>query len=361
MDETRSIGLTGSWDTRISRRTLLRTGGTAAVSLVWLSRAATARAHPPYIPEVFSLGVASGDPTPDGIVLWTRLCPDPLNGGGLDEEPYGVRYEIAADPDFNTIVQRGTANAVPEEALSVHAEVTGLEPATWYWYRFAWGRVVSRIGRTRTAPPYGSSPERIRFAFVSCQNYSQGYFPAYADLARQEDIELVVHLGDYIYEGTGVGPIAIRPHARGPRSRRSTPTARATRSTRPTRTCRTRTRRSRGCSPGTTTRWPTTTPTCTSASCRRRWWPRAGRRPMRPTGSTSRWPAQRKPLGKDMSMYRREPWGDLATFHVLDTRQYRDVQPIACLPAERDPSPPIARISSTRRRRSWAARSATGC
>jgi alkaline phosphatase D len=337
VDETRSIGLTGSWDTRISRRTLLRTGGTAAVSLVWLSRAATARAHPPYIPEVFSLGVASGDPTPDGIVLWTRLCPDPLNGGGLDEDPYGVRYEVAADPDFHTIVQRGTVNAVPEEALSVHAEVTGLAPATWYWYRFAWGRVESRIGRTRTAPPYGSSPDRIRFAFVSCQNYSQGYFPAYADLARQEDIELVVHLGDYIYEGNGVGPIAIRPHV--PRATITTLDAYRTRHAQ-----------------------YKTDPDLQDAHAAFPWlltWDdhevannyadlhigalspevAAARRA---AAYQAYWEHQplarsRKPLGKDMSMYRREPWGDLATVHVLDTRQYRDVQPNACLPAERDP------------------------
>ena len=246
MVQTRRVGLTGCWDARISRRTLLRTGGTLALGATWLGRTATARAHPPHVREVFSLGVASGGPTPDGVVLWTRLCPDPLNGGGLDDDPYGVRWEVAADPDFDRIVQRGDADTLPEEAFSVHAEITGLEPETWYWYRFAWGRVVSRIGRTRTAPALGSSPERIRFAFVSCQNYSHGYYPAYADLAKQDDVELVVFLGDYIYEGTG-RPRRSARMSRSPRSRRSTATARATRNTRPIRTCKTRTRRSRGC------------------------------------------------------------------------------------------------------------------
>jgi alkaline phosphatase D len=338
VEKTRTIGLTGSWDTRISRRTLLRTGGTAALSLVWLSRAAAARAHPPRIPEVFSLGVASGDPTPDGFVLWTRLCPEPLeSGGGLDEDPYGVRYEIAADPEFARIVQRGTADAVPEEALSVHAEIAGLEPATWYWYRFAWSREISRVGRTRTAPPLGAGPERIRFAFVSCQNYSQGYYPAYADLARQEDIELVVHLGDYIYEGNGVSELAIRPHV--PRATLTTLDAYRTRHAQ-----------------------YKTDPDLQDAHAAFPWlltWDdhevsnnyaglHIGVQPpevvaaRRAAAYQAYWEHQplarsRKPLGPDMSMYRREPWGDLATFHVLDTRQYRDVQLGNCAPAERDP------------------------
>src|SRR4051812_40349427 len=106
------VGLTGDWDTRISRRTLLRTGGSAVAALYVLGRTAPAKAHPAYVREAFSLGVASGDPSPDGVVLWTRLAPEPLDGGGIEEDPYGVRWEVAADPDFATIVQRGAEQAV---------------------------------------------------------------------------------------------------------------------------------------------------------------------------------------------------------------------------------------------------------
>src|SRR5215217_5431780 len=100
MERTRSIGLTGDWDRRINRRTLLRTGGSAAAGLLVLGRTVPAKAIPPLTGDPFSLGVASGDPTPDGIVLWTRLAPAPLEEhGGLTEEPYGVRYELAMDPE----------------------------------------------------------------------------------------------------------------------------------------------------------------------------------------------------------------------------------------------------------------------
>jgi alkaline phosphatase D len=206
------MGLTGSWDTRISRRTLLRTGGSAVAGIGLLSHARVAAALPPFAGDPFSLGVASGDPTPDGIVLWTRLAPAPLDGGGLKDESYGVRYELAADEHFNRIVRRGAIEARPDEAHTVHAEIGGLLPETTYWYRFKWGPTVSPVGRTRTAPPAGKTPKEMLFAFVSCQNYTNGFYPAYADIARQEDLELIVHLGDYIYEGPGLGATRVRDH-----------------------------------------------------------------------------------------------------------------------------------------------------
>src|SRR5687767_13822647 len=110
------MGLTGNWDARISRRTLLRTGGSAAAGVVLLGHAAgTARAAPPFATDPFTLGVASGDPSPDGIVLWTRLAPNPLEDGGLPPEVFGVRYEVAADDEFTRIVRRGAIEALPEE------------------------------------------------------------------------------------------------------------------------------------------------------------------------------------------------------------------------------------------------------
>src|SRR5687768_13423657 len=125
MEGKRSISLTGSWDTRISRRVLLRTGGSAAAGLLLLGRTGWAAAAPPWDQvNPFSLGVASGDPSPDGFVLWTRLLPEgtPLDGSGMKQEPYGVRYEVAADPEFRTIVRRGSEEAVWAESHTVHAE-----------------------------------------------------------------------------------------------------------------------------------------------------------------------------------------------------------------------------------------------
>jgi len=101
--------------------------------------------------------------------------------------------------------------ALHAEAHTVHAELAGLQPETEYWYRFKFGAAISPVGRTRTAPPAGSIPDVFRFAYASCQNYTNGYYTAYADLAVQ-DIELVVHLGDYIYEGAGLGPERVRDH-----------------------------------------------------------------------------------------------------------------------------------------------------
>lgn len=163
-----------------------------------------------YQADPFSLGVSSGDPAPDGFVLWTRLAPDPLRGGGMPPEAVPVRWEIAADEGMRRVVRRGTATALPELAHSVHVEAAGLAPDRWYWYRFMTGGAVSPTGRARTAPPPGVVPERFSFAFVSCQHYEQGYYTAFRHVAR-EDVRMIVHLGDYIYED-GVGANAVRPH-----------------------------------------------------------------------------------------------------------------------------------------------------
>jgi alkaline phosphatase D len=152
-----------------------------------------ARAYP------FTLGVASGDPAPDGFVAWTRLAPDPLRGGGMPTRPVPVVWEIAADDTFRRIVQRGEARALPELAHAVHVEVSGLSPAREYFYRFRAGGEVSQVGRALTAPALGASNPQLRFAFVSCQHYEQGYYTALRHLAA-ENVDFVVHLGDYIYE-----------------------------------------------------------------------------------------------------------------------------------------------------------------
>lgn len=152
--------------------------------------------------DPFSLGVASGDPTPDGFVLWTRLAPDPTapDGlGGMPLAPVSVDYEVARDERFRSVVARGTAVATRELGHSVHPEIGGLEPDHWYYYRFRAGAAISPVGRTRTAPALAQRLDRLRFAFASCQSYTSGYFTAYEHMSA-EDLDLVVHLGDYIYE-----------------------------------------------------------------------------------------------------------------------------------------------------------------
>ncbi|MFD2922657.1 alkaline phosphatase D family protein [Halobacillus naozhouensis] len=147
----------------------------------------------------FSLGVASGDPLSDSVVLWTRLAPEPLNGGGAPKHNIPVKWELAKDEHFRHIVQRGTEVARPELAHSVHVEVEKLQPDTVYFYRFRAGHELSPVGRTKTIPAEGASVASLTFAFASCQQYEHGYYTAYKHMAK-EDLDLVFHLGDYIYE-----------------------------------------------------------------------------------------------------------------------------------------------------------------
>ena len=142
--------------------------------------------------------MASGDPEPDGVVLWTRLAPDPLEGGGMRPRPVPVRWEVAEDERWRRVVARGEEIARPEEGHSVHVEVAGLRPGREYFYRFIAGGEESATGRTRTAPAPGSDAP-VRFAFASCQHYEHGHYTAYKHMA-EEDLDLVLHLGDYIYE-----------------------------------------------------------------------------------------------------------------------------------------------------------------
>ena len=150
----------------------------------------------------FALGVASGDPEPDGVVLWTRLAPEPLAAdgrGGMPRRKVRVRWEVATDEGFTSVVRRGVELARPALAHSVHVEVDGLSPAREYYYRFEAGSELSPVGRTKTAPAPGADVSELAFAFASCQQYEHGYFTAYKHMA-EEDLDLVIHLGDYIYE-----------------------------------------------------------------------------------------------------------------------------------------------------------------
>jgi alkaline phosphatase D len=163
----------------------------------------------------FTLGVAAGDPTPTGGVLWTRLAPRPMElDGGMAGERVVVTWEVAEDDAFAKIVKSGRATAAPELGYAVHVDVDGLAPDRWYNYRFRVGAAAtgasSDVGRLRTAPEAGAATP-LRFAFASCQHWEQGLFTAYGHMAKEE-LDLVAHLGDYIYEyGPGVG--TVRTHA----------------------------------------------------------------------------------------------------------------------------------------------------
>jgi alkaline phosphatase D len=187
-----------------SRRNLLLSGASFAI-LPWLGRIADGAVvcQPAFAKDPFQLGVASGDPSSDGVVLWTRLATDPLNGGGMLPVTYEVTWEVATDEGFQQIVRSGTELATPQLGHSVHVELSGLKSDCWYWYRFQAGDAISRTGKTRTMPAVNIMPDQLRFAFASCQHYESGYFTAYDHMAK-EDLDLVLHLGDYIYEYAGM-------------------------------------------------------------------------------------------------------------------------------------------------------------
>lgn len=184
-----------------SRRSFLALSGSLAASSLWSDRAVGAVRRRLALPDhPFQLGVASGDPAPDGFVIWTRLAPKPLEEGGMPAEPVQVDWEVADDEQFTKVLRSGTTTANPEWAHSVHVELEGLNPDRWYWYRFRAAGEISPVGRARTFPAAGSLPARMRFAYASCQHYEDGYYTAYEHMAG-EDLDFVAHLGDYIYEG----------------------------------------------------------------------------------------------------------------------------------------------------------------
>ncbi len=185
-----------------SRRTFLAFTS-AIASLPLFERATWANRYPRFADQPFSLGVASGDPDAQSVVLWTKLAPSPLEqAGGMKPEVVEVKWEIAEDEAMKKGLRSGTALVTPQLGHSVRIEVNGLKPDRWYWYRFHSGNATSPLGRTRTLPAPDTTPESLRFAFASCQHYESGHFTAYEQMAKDQ-LDLVFHLGDYIYEGEG--------------------------------------------------------------------------------------------------------------------------------------------------------------
>ncbi|MGY3335760.1 alkaline phosphatase D [Streptomyces filamentosus] len=199
-----------------TRRTVVKAAAvTAAAGPALLGAAAPALADAPA--PAFLHGIASGDPLPDGVLLWTRVTPSPeaVPGSGLGAD-VRVDWEVAEDRSFARVVASGTATATAAADHTVKADVRGLRPATPYFFRFTAGSAVSATGRTRTAPAADAAVPGVRFGVVSCANYEAGHFSAYRHLAGRADLDAVLHLGDYIYEyASGVYPEAkdtVRTH-----------------------------------------------------------------------------------------------------------------------------------------------------
>lgn len=306
-----------------TRRELLRFAAQASACITLGNLPAAGQDTPPRLRSYpFPFGVASGDPRADGVVLWTRLD---IN---TEEAParVGVRWEVADDEQFTKIARRGTHHALPALGYSVHVEVDGLRPGRKYWYRFLLDDATVS-GRTQTAPAVGAPVDRVKFAFASCQNYEQGYFTAFSHMSS-EDLDFVVHLGDYIYERRfGQPQMIVRDNefpgevktldqyrARYANYRRD-PNLQSAHAAFP---------------------WIVTTDdhevsnnyagvhsedgTSVEEFARRRAAGYQAYYEFMPLRRSS------MPRGPDMRLFRRVSYGDLATLHVLDTRQYRSDQ-----------------------------------
>ncbi|MGX1850866.1 alkaline phosphatase D family protein [Streptomyces sp. NBC_01456] len=203
---------------QISRRTAVTAVAATAALLPFAGAAAAHAQEAPDQGRFFQHGVASGDPLPDGILLWTRLTPTaaatPGSGRGPATE---VSWEVASDKDFASVVARGNLTTSAAADHTVKADVRGLRPTTHYYYRFTAGGQHSPVGRTRTAPAEGTSAGNVRFGVVSCANWESGYFSPYRHLAARSDLDAVLHLGDYLYEyKSGEYPefkYVVRPHS----------------------------------------------------------------------------------------------------------------------------------------------------
>ncbi|MFF0432471.1 alkaline phosphatase D family protein [Streptomyces sp. NPDC004327] len=325
----------------LGRRRFLTTTGAAAalafaVNLPAAGTAAAAELDGRRISEdPFTLGVASGDPMPGSVLLWTKLAPRPYEtGGGL---PAGtrvtVRWELARDERFTKGVRRGTAPAHAEFDHTVHVEVDGLAPGRDWFYRFRVGAWTSPVGRTRTAPAPGAHNTRLKLAAVSCQAYHDGYFTAYRHLA-DEDLDVVFHLGDYLYEyavnATGGAraytdrrlpdvfdreTVTLEDYRLRYALYKSDPDLRAAHAAHPFAVTWDDHETENNYAGDTSEDGipPEEFLIRRAAAYRAYWENQPLRRPQRPTGP-------------DMRLYRRLRFGRLAQFDILDTRQYRSDQ-----------------------------------
>ncbi|WP_434976170.1 alkaline phosphatase D family protein [Streptomyces virginiae] len=209
--------LNSSQSAATPRRRTVVLAAAATAALAPLTTLGASAAHAAGTAPAFLHGVASGDPLPDGVLLWTRVTPTPeaVPGSGLGPATQ-VGWEVAADKGFSRIVGSGTVTAGAATDHTVKVDVRGLQPQTPYWYRFTAGATVSPVGRTLTTPAHEASTDGVRFGVVSCANWESGYFSAYRHLAARTDLHAILHLGDYIYEyqsgGYPEAKYVVRPH-----------------------------------------------------------------------------------------------------------------------------------------------------
>ncbi|MFD7910373.1 alkaline phosphatase D family protein [Streptomyces sp. NPDC059752] len=209
--------LTSSQSAATPRRRTVVLAAAATAALAPLTSLGASVAHAAGTAPAFLHGVASGDPLPDGVLLWTRVTPTPeaVPGSGLGPATQ-VNWEVAADKGFSRIVGSGTVTASAATDHTVKVDVRGLQPQTPYWYRFTAGGTSSPVGRTLTTPAHEATTEGVRFGVVSCANWESGYFSAYRHLAARTDLHAILHLGDYIYEyqsgGYPEAKYVVRPH-----------------------------------------------------------------------------------------------------------------------------------------------------
>lgn len=324
----------------ISRRTLISAGiGAGIVAALPSAAVAVSTADDAGLrTDPFMLGIASGEPWPDGFVLWTRLAVNPVaeDGlGGMPSRPVAVQWEVAEDQGMRKVVARGVEQTRTETAHSVHVELRGLQPGREYFYRFRTGKYVSPVGRTLTSPALHETPAALAMAFASCAQYEHGYFTAYRRLAEDHP-DLVLHLGDYLYEykkgSYVIGGGNPRDHE-GP----ETVTLETYRQRHAQYKADADLQAAHAVAPWAVVwddhevdnNWADDVPENQDAAqlndsvehFRQR---RAAafqayyeNMPLRPSSL---------PAGPDMKIYRRIQWGQLANFHMMDTRQYRDDQ-----------------------------------
>lgn len=294
-------------------------GGSALANALSQPGGGTAR-----IANPFTLGIASGDPTPDGVVLWTRLAPQPTaddGKGGMPDKTVAVQWEVATDEKFTKIVQRGDAQAAPELGHSVHVELKGLQPGAEYFYRFKAEGELSSAGRTLTAPA-PTTMGTLNMCFCSCSHYGQGFFTAYRRMA-EEHPELILHLGDYIYEyaaKSGDVRKVLGPETRTLANYRQKHSQYKTDKD---------LQAAHAIAPWLVVfddhevenNWANEVPEKPDPHF-------VERRKAAFQAYYENMPlrAFSQPHGKDMQLYRRYQWGQLANFHMLDTRQFRDDQ-----------------------------------
>ncbi|WP_462418804.1 alkaline phosphatase D family protein [Kytococcus sp. Marseille-QA3725] len=311
-----------------SRRLVLASGAAVAAVTASPLLAGTATAGEAY---PFRLGVASGDPTPDGVVLWTRLAPDPVapDGlGGMGSATTTVEWELATDEGFRSVVRRGSVTTNADVGHSVHVELSGLRAASWYFYRFRVGSHVSAVGCTRTAPAAGGD-EPTRVGVVSCAQWEHGFFTAYRHMA-DEAPDLVLHLGDYIYEhGPGGYPVSSG------RARDMVGGEIYTLADYRRRHALYKTdedlQHAHSVAPWVVVFDDHEIDNDWAAEYHELWGRTASFLKRRSAGFQAYWenmPLRRSsvPTADGIRLYRRLTWGRMATFHVLDTRQYRSDQ-----------------------------------